>query len=140
MTDCVFCPDNWDNLDIVKTIGLSVHEPPPFDFYKMAIVNPLDPVTPGHVLVIADKHSDNASADTLVSRELMYIATGYVAERRIQANIITSIGPHATQTVMHTHVHIVPRTEGDGLPLPWTPQHEAKHRTNQAAGEKARHL
>jgi diadenosine tetraphosphate (Ap4A) HIT family hydrolase len=41
----------------------------------------------------------------------------------LQANIITSIGPAASQTVMHTHLHIVPRTEGDGLHLPWTGQH-----------------
>ncbi|ABE67770.1 histidine triad nucleotide binding protein [Mycobacterium phage ArcherS7] len=122
MTDCVFCPDNWDNLDIVKTIGLSVHEPAPFDWYDIAIVNPLKPVTEGHVLVIAGRHSDNVANDALLARELMYIAARYVSDQDIQANIITSIGPAATQTVMHTHVHIVPRTEGDKLLLPWTLQ------------------
>jgi histidine triad (HIT) family protein len=39
------------------------------------------------------------------------------------ANIITSIGRVATQSVFHLHVHIVPRHEGDGLCLPWTGQH-----------------
>jgi len=41
---------------------------------------------------------------------------------RLQANIITSIGSAATQTVMHAHIHIVPRAEGDGLKLPWADQ------------------
>lgn len=36
------------------------------------------------------------------------------------ANIITSRGSAATQTVYHLHLHVVPRREGDGLGLPWT--------------------
>ena len=42
-----------------------------------------------------------------------------------ESNLITSIGPAATQTVPHLHLHLVPRRPGDGLPLPWTPQHSA---------------
>ncbi|MFJ4873366.1 hypothetical protein [Streptomyces sp. NPDC088757] len=38
--------------------------------------------------------------------------------------LITSKGTVATQSVFH--LHIVPRQEGDGLPLPWTPQHAAR--------------
>lgn len=36
--------------------------------------------------------------------------------------VITSIGADATQTVFHTHIHVVPRRPGDGLTLPWTGQ------------------
>ncbi|WP_331719715.1 HIT family protein [Streptomyces virginiae] len=35
-------------------------------------------------------------------------------------------GRPATQTVDHLHLHVVPRQEGDILPLPWTPQHAAR--------------
>lgn len=42
------------------------------------------------------------------------------------ANIITSKGSLATQTVFHLHVHLVPRAAGDGLPLPWTPRRAAR--------------
>jgi histidine triad (HIT) family protein len=35
-------------------------------------------------------------------------------------NLITSQGAAATQTVMHLHLHLVPRTDGDGLKLPWS--------------------
>jgi histidine triad (HIT) family protein len=38
------------------------------------------------------------------------------------ANLITSVGSAATQTVFHLHVHVVPRRAGDGLALPWTSQ------------------
>lgn len=112
---CVFCPPNWDNLDIVE-------QPIP----QFAIINPLDPVTPGHVLVIFKQHTVDAADDPQVAADCVFIASEYIAQQGIQANIITSIGRHATQSVMHTHVHIVPRRENDGLPLPWTPQHEVR--------------
>lgn len=120
---CVFCPDNWENLDIVQVDYL--------DAMDVAIINPLEPVTEGHVLVIGSVHTKDASVNPWsVSSRLMSVAGAYVQTRNdlyhgeFQANIITSIGPLATQTVFHTHVHIVPRRENDGLPLPWTPQHE----------------
>ncbi|MER7748974.1 HIT domain-containing protein [Streptomyces bacillaris] len=34
------------------------------------------------------------------------------------ANLITSKGVEATQSVFHLYVHIVPRRDGDNLPLP----------------------
>ncbi len=112
---CVFCRANWPNLDIVeKWMGGGV-----------AIVNPLNPVTAGHVLVIHQDHDDNAAVDIHSSRRaamLMAVAADYVHCRGLQANIITSIGPDATQSVFHTHVHVVPRRPDDGLHLPWTGQ------------------
>lgn len=41
------------------------------------------------------------------------------------ANLITSKGADATQSVYHLHVHIAPRQADDGLHLPWTSQHTA---------------
>jgi len=110
MIDCPFCPDNWDNLDILKLTGIG------------AILTPLNPVTEGHVLVIHRKHSADAAVNPDVASDLMFSAALWVQKRGIEANIITSIGPAATQTVFHTHVHVVPRRENDGLHLPWTGQ------------------
>lgn len=117
---CVFCPDNWDNLDIVNRGTI--------DGQSYAIVRPLDPVTEGHLLVIGDQHSKDAASNPLQAMFLMGVAAGEMWTQGIQANIITSIGPDATQTVMHTHLHVVPRRKNDHLPLPWTPQHERKAR------------
>jgi hypothetical protein len=52
-------------------------------------------------------------------------------------NLIASRGPAATQTVPHLHLHLVPRLEGDGLPLPWTGQAE---RQEPMFGELDEHL
>jgi histidine triad (HIT) family protein len=87
----------------------------------LAIV-PLAPVTPGHLLVVSARHVPDAGTDPAVSATAMAAACELVA-RLPAANIITSIGRAATQTVMHLHLHIVPRTPGDGLHLPWTPPH-----------------
>ena len=80
---------------------------------------PLDPVVPGHVLVIPRAHVADASVDPLV--------TGMAAARAAELagddghfNLITSAGEDATQTVPHLHWHLVPREAGDGLALPWT--------------------
>jgi histidine triad (HIT) family protein len=118
MTDCVFCPANWDNLSHIPTARRD----------DVAIINPLNPVTKGHVLVIAARHTENAAQDYDLAGELMRVAAAYVLGAGIQANIITSIGPDATQTVMHTHLHVVPRRLNDDLPLPWTPQQMGQER------------
>ncbi|OHT47970.1 hypothetical protein BKG71_25700 [Mycobacteroides chelonae] len=58
-----------------------------------------------------------------MAADLADAAAVYLQRRGdIQANVITSIGPDATQTVFHTHIHVVPRRENDGLHLPWTGQ------------------
>lgn len=83
---------------------------------------PLNPVVDGHVLVIPKEHTTDAMTGRALAAIAMFRAAE-IAER--PCNLITSAGVEATQTVFHLHVHIVPRSAGDGLPLPWTPQQEA---------------
>lgn len=82
---------------------------------------PLNPVTPGHLLVVPRKHVSSVFTAPAVAGNTLKFA-GYLANKLNipAANFITSAGKDATQTVFHLHVHIVPRTEGDGLHLPWT--------------------
>jgi histidine triad (HIT) family protein len=87
----------------------------------IAIV-PLNPVTPGHVLVIPHAHVKDAASAPVVAGLTMQRAAELAGWRYGSANIITSIGAEATQTVMHLHLHVVPRAAGDGLALPWTGQ------------------
>jgi len=84
---------------------------------------PLSPVTPGHFLVVPRTHVTHALEGPDHAGRALELA-GYLANQMglESANFITSAGAAATQTVMHLHVHIVPRREGDGLALPWTGQ------------------
>lgn len=88
-------------------------------------ISPRHPVTPGHVLVIPREHVADVGIDLAVSARTMAAAAELAGELPA-ANVITSRGGAATQTVFHLHLHVVPRGEGDGLPLPWTPQHAAR--------------
>lgn len=89
-------------------------------------IRPLNPVTPGHLLVIPHTHVADIGEDPVVSARTMACAAELAATLD-SANVITSKGSLATQTVFHLHVHVVPRRAKDALPLPWTPQQEAVH-------------
>ena len=117
---CPFCPDNWPNLDIVESA------------HGLATIRPLNPVTDGHVLVISRTHTADAAVRPDIFADLAHRAAYWVQRNGIEANIITSIGANATQTVRHTHIHVVPRRLNDDLPLPWTPQQMEQERWRRA--------
>ncbi len=81
-------------------------------------------VNDSHVLVIPRVHVADAGEDPAVTAAVMARAAELMAERPA-ANIITSKGKAATQSVFHLHVHVISREDADGLPLPWTPQQTA---------------
>lgn len=81
---------------------------------------PRNPVTPGHLLVVSRVHLDSPVSSPYITGKMMELAAQILVRLNVSANIITSHGPAATQTVRHCHLHIVPRHDGDGLTLPWT--------------------
>ncbi|MGW9439612.1 HIT family protein [Streptomyces sp. NPDC055607] len=82
-------------------------------------------VHPGHLLVIPRQHITDAGVDQEIAASAERRASELLAELPA-GNIVTSKGREATQTVFHAHWHVLPRTENDDLPLPWTPQHTAR--------------
>lgn len=119
MADCVFC-------DLSKIEGVEwVLTSSPTKVFRFP---PLNPVTEGHMLFVPEHHVPDAAHDPMVTRSVFEAAAWWVRSNGIEANIITSIGKAATQSVFHLHVHVVPRTPGDGLLLPWSVQQaEATH-------------
>jgi diadenosine tetraphosphate (Ap4A) HIT family hydrolase len=82
-------------------------------------------VAEGHVMVLPRVHVQDAGTDPEVTAAVMRRAAELTAALP-DANLITSKGEAATQSVLHLHVHVVPRTADDGLPMPWAPQHTAR--------------
>ena len=80
---------------------------------------PLNPVCDGHTLVVPRAHVTDALTDPVVTAATMQRAAEWTANRWPHANILTSIGAPATQSVFHLHIPVVPRAEGDQLMLPW---------------------
>lgn len=94
---------------------------------EIMVIEPLEPVTPGHLLIVPRVHFRDASADPNLAARCLFVAAcgirdGAFGIEHGDTNLITSIGRHATQSVFHFHLHVVPRREGDGLHLPWTEQ------------------
>ena len=102
-------------------------------------IRPRGGVNEGHVLVIPRTHVADAGVDPAVSARTMACAAELMAELP-DANIITSKGEAATQTVYHLHIHVVPRSAEDALPLPWTPQQEAAKAKAKEEAERAQRV
>lgn len=115
---CVFC-----SIAAGQAAAAVVREWP-----QVIAIRPRHPVTPGHVLVIPRTHVADVGVDPAVSAYTMAAAAELAAELPA-ANVITSRGAAATQTVYHLHLHVVPRAHNDRLPLPWTPQHTTRTAT-----------
>lgn len=83
------------------------------------VVEDAFPVSPGHSLVIANRHVENFFE--LTEEELACLMKLLDAARRrldeslkpAGYNIGVNIGPAAGQTVMHVHIHLIPRYPGD---------------------------
>lgn len=83
------------------------------------------PVTAGHALVVPRSHA----ADLLEVGERDYERTMLAVRRLVRRieqtlrpdgfNVLSSARPAAWQEILHFHVHVIPRYEGDGLKPPW---------------------
>ncbi len=77
------------------------------------------PVAPGHMLVIPRRHVDSYFAcDDVEKRDLWRLVDtvqqALVAEFRPDGfNVGVNVGVAAGQTVLHCHVHVIPRFAGD---------------------------
>jgi histidine triad (HIT) family protein len=109
---CVFCDYAGPSPILARYSGVND---------DVIVIKPLNPVAPGHVLVIPKRHVAHAIENPTLAAVCMRSAIRFAQEEDIgDCNIITSCGPAATQTVMHLHVHLIPRERGDGLSLPWS--------------------
>ena len=86
------------------------------------VIEPLAPCVPGHKLVIPKKHVRHLASDLAVASELMRDVAGAMIGLGLKgkANVIINDGTRAGQTVPHLHVHLVPRSVGDGVQMPWS--------------------
>lgn len=97
---------------------------------------PPEPATLGHTLLIPRAHvRDIWGLDQDLAAELgrqTVVLAGAVkrAMRPEGLNVIQSNGAAATQTVMHLHIHVVPRWEKDDVGRIWPPE------THYSEGEK----
>lgn len=81
---------------------------------------PLGPHVPGHLLFIPRRHVADATVEPALTGTVFAAASAYLGRvLKSQGHLMTSVGPDATQTVMHLHVHVLPRGPQDGLHHDW---------------------
>lgn len=95
------------------------------------------PVFPGHVLVVPRVHHDTLTdvpADSVgvLFAEVQRVAVGVVAAMGAQGTFV-AVNNVVSQSVPHVHVHVVPRTKGDGLRGFFWPRHKYESDAEMAA-------
>ncbi len=113
--DCIFCK-------------IVAGEIPCFKIYEdddtLAFMD-INPANDGHALVIPKVH-----ADTLHSASDAAVAATVTSAKKVAAavdktlappglNLLQCNGAAAAQSVLHFHMHVLPRRDGDDLKLNW---------------------
>ncbi len=113
METCIFCK-------IVKGEAPAVVV---YDDGMVLAIADVNPVTIGHTLIITRQHYHDffdISTESLqnVIAVAQKLAKLYRRELKAHAvNIVSASGKAAQQSVMHFHLHLIPRYENDGLNL-----------------------
>ena len=131
MSDCVFC-----RIVARQVPATVVHE----DQHTLAFMD-LGQVNPGHVLVAVKKHAENLYALDEAQAAAVLPAAARVARAIRDAfapqglSVYQANGKAAGQTVLHYHVHLVPRHEGDGMALTWPVKNPPREKLEEYAAK-----
>lgn len=112
MSDCVFCAIMSGTAEVSL-----VHE----DETVVAFMD-LRPVTTGHLLVVPRAHLVHlGDLPAVLGAHLFTVAQSLAAALRASGlpcegiNLFLADGEAAGQDVFHAHLHVIPRTRGDGF-------------------------
>lgn len=116
--DCIFC--KIANGDIPsKTI---------YEDEDFRVFLDLAPATKGHALIVPKNHAENLFElqDDVASKALVLgKRLGAQMKEKLGCdglNLVQNNGEVAGQTVMHFHLHIIPRYSNDGQTICWEPR------------------
>ena len=115
--DCIFC----------KIANGDIPANALYEDEVVKVIFDLGPASKGHVLILPKNHFDNAySLDDETAAHVFQVAVK-IANGMKQAlncdglNIVQNNGEVAGQTVMHFHMHLIPRYKDDTVNITWTP-------------------
>ena len=117
MNDCIFCRIISGDIPAMK-----IYE----DENCIATMD-INPATPGHTLILPKNHYKDLTElpETLAGKLMMVAKTVGIREmERLGAdgfNVVQNNGRAAGQTVMHYHIHVIPRYAGGTQIVAWEP-------------------
>lgn len=118
MSDCLFC----------KIASGEYTSATIFENHEFRVILDKFPSGKAHTLILPKEHFDDIyDMDADTAGKIFALATEVARAIKIVTkceglNIIQNNGAIAGQTVMHFHLHLIPRYQGDGLDFHWPTQ------------------
>ena len=117
MSDCIFC----------KIANGEIPSATLYEDEDFRVILDLGPASKGHALILPKAHaaniyeiSDDMAAKAMILAKKM--ATKMTEALKCDGfNIVQNNGEPAGQTVLHFHMHLIPRYEGDQVGITWKP-------------------
>src|SRR5258706_2278462 len=115
MTDCVFCKIRDGEIPSMKI----------FEDDKTLVFMDINPLTSGHFLVITKAHAPNLFEAEVEDLQAAIATAQRVALAIREAlkpdglNMVQANGAAAFQSVLHYHLHLIPRWANDGKGFDW---------------------
>ncbi len=115
--DCIFC--KLAN-GVIPTNSIYEDE----DF---KVILDMGPATKGHALILPKEHADNLyELPDETAAKILPLAKKLALSMREKLhtdglNVVQNNGEVAGQTVMHYHLHLIPRYQNDGQRILWKP-------------------
>lgn len=115
--DCIFC----------KIANGEIPSKTLYEDEAFRVILDLGPATKGHALILPKEHFANLyelPEDTAADAMMLAKKMAARMRERLQCdgfNLVQNNGESAGQTVMHFHIHLIPRYENDGQKIGWKP-------------------
>ena len=117
MENCIFC----------KIANGSIPSKTLYEDEEFRVILDLGPATKGHALILPKEHAANlyelpeetAGKTMKLAKKMAELLTDKLHADGL--NLVQNNGEVAGQTVMHFHLHLIPRYENDGQTILWNP-------------------
>lgn len=115
--DCIFC----------KIANGEIPSQTLYEDADFRVILDLGPATRGHALILPKEHADNLyELPEELAAKVLPVArkVGTMMKEKLHCdglNLIQNNGETAGQTVMHFHMHMIPRYADDGQTIGWKP-------------------
>ncbi len=115
--DCIFC----------KIANGEIPSKTLYEDADFRVILDLSPATKGHALILPKDHAENLyELPESVAAKVLPVAKKVAFKMKDRLccdglNLVQNNGEVAGQTVMHYHMHMIPRYENDGQKINWVP-------------------
>lgn len=131
MDGCIFC----------KIAAGEIPSTTVYEDEDLRVIADISPANLGHLLILPKVHAKDLT-ELPAETACKVMLTAQKAVKAMQAglnpdgiNVLQNNGEAAGQTVMHYHMHIIPRYQGDSVQIGWKPMQGLSDQVAEAANK-----